>query len=213
MFVEGESILNNQVPFHEQPLIIRRRRLKNKNFSIICQNCIAGFIYHQLGLEFLTPTINLYFFPADFIDLVRNLKFYMNSQLLEDTDANESFPVGILGNKDRYIRIYFNHATKFSDAKIDWERRKKRINYNNLYVIAGDAYGQPYTEQQLQEFNDLPITHKVILTGREFPNIPVAYKINNCCINGHLGQWFNKMGDIRGSRYFEQFDYVDFLNQ
>ena len=38
-----------------------RSKLKNSDFTIISNTCIAGKIYHDLGLRFLTPTINLYF--------------------------------------------------------------------------------------------------------------------------------------------------------
>ena len=90
--------MSQEIPFYEQPLVIRRQRLKNKNFSIIAQNCAAGHIYHQLGLKFLSPTINLYFYPEDFIELIKHLPYYMgNCPLVEDKQAPENFPVGILG--------------------------------------------------------------------------------------------------------------------
>lgn len=73
-----------EVPFIDQPLIVRRNQLKNKNFSIICSCCMAGFIYKQLGMRFLTPTIDLYLTPDDFIELLRHLHDYMESKLVED---------------------------------------------------------------------------------------------------------------------------------
>lgn len=207
-------MMSDEIPFYEQPLVIRRRRLRNHDFSIICQNCVAGFVYHQLGLKFLTPTINLYLYPADFLDLVNNLHFYLeDSPLVEDQQAAKSFPVGLLGNRKHHIRIYFNHAQTFKEAYDEWERRKQRVNYKNLYVIGGDAYGQPYSQAQLHAFDQLPVKNKVLLTGQAWPDVKSAYQIDHCNINGHLGQWFNQMESVRGSRYFEQFDYVNFLNQ
>ena len=41
--------------------------LKNKDFTIISHNCVGGVIYHDLGLKFNTPTINLFFMAKDFI--------------------------------------------------------------------------------------------------------------------------------------------------
>ena len=40
-------------------------RLDNKNddFTLIARDCIGGILYHQLGLKFLTPTINLFLTP------------------------------------------------------------------------------------------------------------------------------------------------------
>lgn len=33
----------------------RRKRLKNHDFTILATNCIGTVIYHDLGLEFLSP--------------------------------------------------------------------------------------------------------------------------------------------------------------
>ena len=35
-----------------------RFKLHNKEFSLIAPNCIGGIIYHRLGVEFKSPTIN-----------------------------------------------------------------------------------------------------------------------------------------------------------
>lgn len=203
------------ISFVEEPLIIRRSRLKNKNFTIISQNCVGGYIYHQMEMKFLTPTINLYFFPKDFVDLVNHLHFFMErADLTEDRKAPEPFPVGILGDQDRHIRIYFNHDNDFNKAKSDWERRKHRINYNNIYIVGGDAYGQPYSKDDMETFDHIKFPHKVLLTGRKWSGINSCFAINNCSINEHLGQWWNLIpNNVRGSRYFEQWDYVKFLNQ
>ena len=47
-------------------LIIRNNRVKlfNQTPCIIASNCNGGIIYHDLGLKFLSPTINLFFFPT-----------------------------------------------------------------------------------------------------------------------------------------------------
>ncbi|MBS7068855.1 MAG: DUF1919 domain-containing protein, partial [Streptococcus parasanguinis] len=46
-----ETIKNKLKPI-VYPIInfIPRRRLKNKNFTIICDNCWAGKVYQELGL-------------------------------------------------------------------------------------------------------------------------------------------------------------------
>ena len=45
-------------------------KLKNKDFTIISNNCSAGFIYNNLKHEFLTPIINLMFEDEDYIKLI-----------------------------------------------------------------------------------------------------------------------------------------------
>lgn len=51
-----------------------RRRLSNKNFTILSTNCIGGVMYHNLNLKFLSPTINLWISPHDYIKILKVLK-------------------------------------------------------------------------------------------------------------------------------------------
>lgn len=58
-----------------------RKCFKPRPVSIISQQCIGGGIYHDMGMQFLSPTINLYFEAKDFIKFVENLKHYMNVEI------------------------------------------------------------------------------------------------------------------------------------
>lgn len=58
-----------------------RNALKNRDFSIICSNCVGGVIYHELNLPFLSPTINLFIKPSDYIKFVSNLNFYLTQTI------------------------------------------------------------------------------------------------------------------------------------
>lgn len=49
--------------------------------SIITSNCIAGEMYNDLGLQFTSPTINLFFREKDFLKFVLNLKHYTSQKL------------------------------------------------------------------------------------------------------------------------------------
>ena len=59
----------------------RRKKLKNENFTIISNNCVAGFIYKKLGLQYKTPTIGLFFFSEDYIDFLEDIQYYINLPL------------------------------------------------------------------------------------------------------------------------------------
>ena len=37
-----------------------RTKNKNKDFTLICQNCLGGVIYSFLDLPFMSPTINVF---------------------------------------------------------------------------------------------------------------------------------------------------------
>lgn len=64
-------------------LIIRNNRVKlfNQTPCIIASNCNGGIIYHDLGLKFLSPTINLFFYPQDYLKFIMNLDHYVKAQL------------------------------------------------------------------------------------------------------------------------------------
>lgn len=117
--------------------IIKRNKslLKNTDFSIISQNCIGGVLYSDLGLKFLSPTINLYFSANDFVKFALNLRYYLGLNL--EMRWGEEYPIGILGD----ISVHFMHYETCSEAKEAWERRKLRINYNKILVLSTDMDG------------------------------------------------------------------------
>ena len=109
-----------------------RPLLKNREVSIISQNCIAGVFYNDMQMQFLSPTINLYFDCPDFVKFVLNLRFYMEQELR--MEWNETYPVGVLED----VRIHFMHYQTCTEAKEAWERRSKRINWENILVLSTD---------------------------------------------------------------------------
>lgn len=111
------------------------KQLKARDFSIISQNCIGGVFYHDIGMEFLSPTINLFFKGADFVRFVRNLTYYIGLEL--EMRWEEEYPVGTLDD----ISIYFMHYRTCREAKEAWDKRKKRINWEKIVIIATDMEG------------------------------------------------------------------------
>lgn len=80
-------------------LIIRNNRVKlfNQTPCIIASNCNGGIIYHDLGLKFLSPTINLFFYPQDYLKFIMNLDHYVKAQLCPPIVVeNNRYPIGIL---------------------------------------------------------------------------------------------------------------------
>lgn len=62
-----------------------RRRLKNRNFTLLSNNCNGGFVYHDLGIRFNSPTINLFFYSNHFFDFLEHLDDYLKSELIACT--------------------------------------------------------------------------------------------------------------------------------
>ena len=93
-------------------------------FTIIASNCCGTMMYHDLGLPFLSPTINLNIGMEDFVRMVENLPWYMEQEIVEVKEKS-SCPIGMLGD----VRIGFIHYDTFEEAIQKWEDRKKRINW------------------------------------------------------------------------------------
>ena len=117
-----------------------KSRINNKDFTIIANDCWGGRVYIDFGIEYNSPTVNLFFYSSCYIKLVSNLKEYLNSDLkfkkqsiyeVANYSRNEKkhfYPIGLLND----IEIHFLHSKDENDARAKWEKRLKRINYENL---------------------------------------------------------------------------------
>ena len=61
----------------------KRRKLEKKDISILCNNCTGGFILHDLGIRFDSPTINMFFHNLDFFDFVEHFEYYIKQPLIQ----------------------------------------------------------------------------------------------------------------------------------
>lgn len=141
------KVVNRLRRYYQQVITIlsfRKRRLSS--CSIICNNCIGGFIYSDLQLKFNSPTINLQIKPSDFLKFIANLNEYLSYNVEEVASPpieefqklggeTIDFPVGRIGD----ILIFFQHYQSFDFAKAKWNERKQRINHKRLYFILVDT--------------------------------------------------------------------------
>jgi len=151
----------------------RRKKLTNTDFTIISNNCWGGRVYEYFGLRKNSPTIGAYFFPTDFIAFVRDLKYY-TSKPIQMISAEESkwyeqlkfkgqlkFPIGRIDG----IEVVFLHYQDPTIAKEKWERRCKRINWNN--IIYKFSYMNGCTDKDIREFDDLTKDKKRVIFTRK----------------------------------------------
>lgn len=180
----------------------------NLDFSLITNNCIAGIIYHNLGIRFKTPTINLFIAGEDYLYFVKDLHYYLAQDLLEEKGLEKNYPVGRLAGDDTHksILIHFLHYKSFDDAKKKWVERALRINWDNMLFI-WEFYDDQYDTNLLQEFDNLPIK-KMCIIHREMPEIKNKTIIES---NNTPGRIFEYEG-LTGKRYLDRFDYISFLN-
>ena len=190
---------------HEAYLRRKRRRLKNLSPTIISNNCVAGVIYHDLGLKFTSPTINLFFEAEDFLKFAENLEYYLSLEVKEEASALP-YPVGIIGD----VKLYFMHYKSFAEAKAKWEERTGRVDADNLYFIMTEKEG--CSSSIAQRFDSLPYEHKVLLSHVPMPQIKCAHYLagfENCPEMGVVTD--PKKGFWR-RRYIDDYDYVEFFN-
>lgn len=152
----------------EDPLRWYRRTfiLKNKTFSIISNNCWGGRVYQRYGLPYTSPTVGLLLFADEYIKFVSNLKYYLSLELTfipkiqskyyeYYTEKERYYPIGVLGD----IEIVFLHYKSENEAYEKWNRRKKRINWDNLIVKFNDQ--NRATEEHIRTFDRLPYKNKL----------------------------------------------------
>lgn len=68
---------------------IRRIGLINDNFTIISNNCFAGFVYQKFDIQYNTPFIGLFILGPDYIYLLKNFNKLIKEKLVF-INANES---------------------------------------------------------------------------------------------------------------------------
>ncbi len=192
----------------------RLRKLRNKNMrkklknnpSIITNHCIGGIISHDLGLKFLSPTVNLKILPDDFIKFIQNLDKYLNAEFVK-IESDLPYPVAKLDD----ITVYFVHYKTFEEAVEKWNERKQRIDFNNIRVIMTARDGASY--ETLKSFNDLPYK-KVFFDEVPHPELNSAIHVHQK--NGKpLGNvYISDIVTITGKRAFEinGFNIIKFLN-
>lgn len=165
-----------------------------------------GVILHELGEQFNSPTVNLFFDARDYVKFLKELNYYLNQTLVE-IQSDKDYPVARLDD----VTIYFMHYSTFNEAKKIWEKRTARINRNNLYVIL--VQQNNCTREVLKEFDTLPYKHKLALTACPMSEIKCAYYIQSSeQPNGDVMDLCRYKGRFTGRRWIDDYDYVGFLN-
>lgn len=194
---------------YERYVLKLRKRLKNKSVSIISNNCIGGILYHDLGLKFNSPTINTLIYGDEFIEFIKNLKEYINCELVYDETSKE-YPIGVLSSIDKKtIHIHFLHNNNFEEAKSNWNRRKSRINYNNLFVIY--EHFNKFDNSIIEEFDKINY-HKVVFTHKKFNHIKSSKYIFACRKEKGFGSITKFKNNLSGKRNIYTYDIVKQIN-
>ncbi len=152
---------------------IRRSKLKTQDFTIIANNCWAGKVYQRYGLPYSTPTVGLFFWAEDYIRFVSRLKYYMSLEL-SMIPATESKHYDMLVKRNQLpcpvgklddIEVVFLHYKTEEEAREKWERRKSRINWDNLYIKF--SMMNCCNMEHLNEFKNVDYEAKVVFVNNK----------------------------------------------
>lgn len=154
----------------------RRLLLHNRTVSVISNNCWGGFMYQSCHCPYNSPFVGLYMYAPEYIALLRNLRENLQQPLrfirTEDSKykdiVNPQYLIAVLG--DTGIEIVFMHYHLKEEAVEKWNRRMKRIDWDNLLVKFSDTDGA--TDAEIAEFDSLPFAHKVCFTAKPHPSCP-----------------------------------------
>lgn len=159
----------------------RRLFLRERDFTVISNNCWDWKVYFRYQLPYKSPTANLLFPPKDYIKMISNLHHYMKEELIQiDLEAfhyrdfmYKRYERGDFKNHDFKNFIYCRlgdvdfvcwHYQTFEDVKSKWERRKTRINYDKLLFKMNDYFD--CTFEDFKNFLEITRGKKAIfLTG------------------------------------------------
>lgn len=181
-------------------------RVNSRDFTIIASFCVGGVIYHDLGMQFSSPTVNLAFDGPDFVKFCSDLKGYLSKELTEVKTDAVPYPVGRLDD----VEIRFVHYKTFEEAKKKWEERSRRVNFDKILVMACDRDGMGSPECMAQ-FDKLPYK-KIMYTSKEHSEYDWAVYCptfkNKNCVGVMTG-----CADFVGNKYYEKYtDIANFLN-
>ncbi|MGM9900019.1 MAG: DUF1919 domain-containing protein [Bacilli bacterium] len=164
---------------------MRNKKIKDKNFTIISNNCWGGMIYESYNLQKQSPTVGLFFMAKDYIKFLSHFEDYLKADLLfinpkESKYYTEvkshlnygNYPVGKLSiyqnGIQEDIEIFFMHYHGEQEARDKWIRRCKRINMDRLLIKFNDQNG--CTEEDIVAFEELPFKNKILFSVNKYSN-------------------------------------------
>lgn len=190
---------------------IKKKKLKNDNFTIISNNCFGGIIYKNFGIQYKSPTCGLFFFANDYIKFIYNLKKYINIEMKEITIEESKYcdylkkmqydkPIGRIDD----VEVFFLHYNTYDEALEKWERRKKRIVWNNIIYKFNDQNLCNYSD--LEKFDEFNAEKKILFTAKKYKNI-------NSIQLKQFEKYDNVLSDTNLKDYRKYIDIINFINE
>lgn len=121
-----------------------------------------------------------------------------------------SYPVGVLDNGILpKVEIFFLHYRSADEARIKWESRKKRIHYDNIYIIAKDGM---LDENEILRLEEIKCNNLVVFTSKNYSKCKSVFPISKYSGMDEVGPYLDDINDINVSFIEYEYDFATFLN-
>lgn len=174
--------------------------LIDKDTSIISSNCFAGRIMQDLGMQYNSPTLGLYFWAPDYIEFLSKLRYYMTDAKIQFVEHSKYplgdkrrkewrhwYPIGLLDGK---VEIHFLHYYTEEEAAEKWYRRASRVNWDNLFVVGMEQ--NLCTIDEIRAFDNLSFENKIFFSSKYLPEFKSNCYIQEFKVDGEVGDPYRK---------------------
>lgn len=191
-----------------------KKKVGRSKFCIISNDCWGAEMYKLLDRPFNTPFIGLMLMGPCYIKMLEDPQYYLRLPLkfeeqsryteMQQINSGTNFPLATLG--DSGIEIHFLHYKSKSEAKEKWERRLKRMDWNNLF-IKYDCNKDYVSKQLVEKFNKLQYPNK-LLFGKENFGCENVIVVKDCPLNA-VKQFrscflkFSPVGWLKGETFYK----------
>lgn len=202
-----KNLIREHHPVSASMMRKMRANIRNRGASFLCPNCIGGHLFHDMGLQFRSPTVNLMLFQPDFVKFVGNMDYYLAQELRFFRHPEHEFPCARLDD----ITIHFTHYQTEAEAAEKWYTRSARLDRDNLFVFLSERDG--LTREEIRSLGDLKVRGLVVFTANHYPDIPYALHLPQYEADGEVGNIL-AMSALDGKRAYERyFDFVKWFNE
>lgn len=201
-----DFMYNNPFAKHRRKKM--RARLKNRNMSFFVPSCIGGELFHDLGLQFRSPTINTMIYQTHFVRFITHYDEYMQKPFVFYTDPeNPKVPCAHLGDVD----IHFTHYKTPEEAERKWKERAARVDWDNAFVFCSDRDG--ITDDEIRSLKKLNVRGVVVFSARRIADAPYVLYIPDYKKYGETTDLQKVNHPFENRNYEKYFDWVKWFNE
>lgn len=184
-----------------------RKRLHNTNITFLCPNCIGGILFHDLGLKFMSPTVNLMMTQPDFVKFVLNINDYLKQEFQFYNHPEYNCPCAYLGD----ISVHFTHYKSNEEALTKWKDRVTRIQKENMFVFLEER--DSLTKEEMVRLKNLKVKGLVVFTANDYEDLPYTLQIKKYKDDGEIGNILSRSFWNDSREYEHYFDFVKWFNE